>query len=86
MYISTEGIEHSLGESKLSKNLSVSKEEIEDFIANKHRMVQYYNPRKEDFIFATEKAKFIVTPNYEMKINDTKLKLHNRHSSCWQYQ
>lgn len=77
MYISTKGIEHSMRESKVGKNLSVTKEEIADFVENKHNMAQYYDPRKGDFIFASDIAKFVVTPNYKIKINENKTKVVN---------
>lgn len=77
MYISTKGIQHSIRESKAGKGIAVTKEELADFVANKHNMAQYYDPNKGDFIFTTSNAKFIVTPNYEMKINDTSSKVVN---------
>ena len=77
LYFTTKGIEHSIRESKVEKGLSVTKEEIADFIANKHDMTQYYDPHKEDFIFATDKPKFIVTPNQSLKIEGKKTKVVN---------
>lgn len=77
LYMTTKGIEHSIRESKSAKGLSVTKEEIADFVSNKHWMAQYYDPTKGDFIFATDKAKFVVTPNYKLRIGDTKQKVVN---------
>ncbi len=77
MYIDTKGIEHSIRESKVAKGLSVTKEEIADFVVNKRDMAQYYDPRKGDFIFATDKAKFVVTPNYKIKIDGKQEKVVN---------
>lgn len=77
LYITTKGIEHSIRESKANKGISVTKEEIADFVASKHNMAQYYDPTKGDFIFASESAKFVVTPNYKLKIGDTKQKIVN---------
>ena len=77
LYITTKGIEHSLRESKTAKGIAVTKEELVDFVRNRDKMAQYYDPRKGDFIFATDKAKFVVTPNYEIKINKQKTKVAN---------
>ena len=69
IYITTKGIEHSLRESKTAKGISVSQEEIADFIINKNNYTLYYDPVKGDFVFTTEKAKFVVRPNYKLRID-----------------
>ena len=40
-------------------------------------MAQFYDKKKGDFVFATATAKFIVTPNYELKIDKKKTKVVN---------
>lgn len=77
MYITTKGIEHSLREKKVERGSAVTKEEIADFIKNKGSMAQFYDKNRGDFVFATETAKFIVTPNYTLKIGKQKTKVVN---------
>lgn len=77
MYMTTKGIEHSIREKKVERGAAVTKEEIADFIKNKSSMAQFYDKKKGDFVFATATAKFIVTPNYELKIDKKKTKVVN---------
>ena len=77
IYITTKGIEHAFRESKIAKGIAVSKDELLDFVKNRDSYAIYYDPGMGDFIFATTKAKFIVRPNYKLKINKTKIAVLN---------
>ena len=77
LYITTKGIEHSLRESKVSKGIAVTVDELVDFVKNRNDYAIYYDPGMGDFIFATSKAKFIVRPNYKMKVNKEKVPTFN---------
>ncbi len=77
IYITTKGIEHSLRESKVSKGIAVTVNELVDFVKNRNDYAIYYDPGMGDFIFATSKAKFIVRPNYKMKVNKEKVSTLN---------
>lgn len=77
LYITTKGIEHTLRESKVSKGIAVTVDELVDFVKNRNDYAIYYDPAMGDFIFATSKAKFIVRPNYKLKINKEKKSVFN---------
>lgn len=77
IYITTKGIEHTLRESKVSKGIAISVDELVDFVKNRHDYAIYYDPAMGDFIFATSKSKFIVRPNFKMKINKEKKSVFN---------
>lgn len=77
IYITTKGIEHTLRESKVSKGIAVTADELVDFVKNRNNYAIYYDPAMGDFIFATSKAKFIVRPNYKLKINKEKKSVFN---------
>lgn len=73
IYITTKGIEHTLRESKVSKGIAVTADELADFVKNRDDYAIYYDPAMGDFIFALSKAKFIVRPNYKMKVKKEKI-------------
>lgn len=77
LYITTKGIEHTLRESKELKGIAVTVDELVDFVKNRNDYAIYYDPAMGDFIFATSKAKFIVRPNFKMKINKEKKSVFN---------
>ncbi len=77
IYITTKGIEHTLRESKVSKGIAVTVDELVDFVKNRNDYAIYYDPAMSDFIFATSKAKFIVRSNYKMKVNKEKVSTLN---------
>lgn len=61
-------VAHALRESKGDKR--VSKNDIVNFPINKNKMDKYYDG--ECFIFTDYKVKFIVHPNYELKMTNGK--------------
>lgn len=77
LYITTKAIEHTLREGKVAKGIAVEVAELVDFVKNRDDYAVYYDPAMGDFIYATSKAKFIVRPNYKMKINKEKKSVFN---------
>ena len=67
LYMSAKQIKHSLRESKENKGLVVSKEELIKFPSQHAKMDLYYDG--ECFIYTNGISKFIVHPNYKMKIS-----------------
>ena len=67
LYMSAKQIKHSLRESKETKGLVVSKEELINFPSQRDKMDLYYDG--ECFIYTNGTSKFIVHPNYKMKIS-----------------
>ena len=67
LYMSAKQLRHSLRASKEAKDLVVSKEELISFPARRFTMELYYDG--ECFIYTDGKSKFIVHPNYKMKIS-----------------
>lgn len=73
MFITTKGISHAIRESKTTKGLAVSLDELTDFIANYADYTIFFDPVKEDLIFANKTTKFVVTPNYNIKKKETRV-------------
>jgi len=67
LYMSAKQLQHSLRASKEAKDLVVSKEELIAFPARRFTMELYYDG--ECFIYTDGKSKYIVHPNYKMKIS-----------------
>ena len=67
LYMSAKQIKHSLRESKETKGLVVSKEELINFPSQREKMDLYYDG--ECFIYTNGISKFIIHPNYKMKIS-----------------
>jgi len=70
VYMSVKGITHAMRDSKQKKGLAVSARELADFPKKRRYMDLYYDG--EVFIYTNGKSKFILNPNYEMKISKTK--------------
>lgn len=67
MFITTKGITHAIRESKTIKNISVSIDELCNFVKEYEDYAIFYDSQKEDLIFANNTAKFIVSPNHIIK-------------------
>lgn len=65
IYVNAKFLSHSQRPSKGAKR--VTKKDITDFPVTKRKMSKYWDGRA--FIFTNHKIKFIVNPNYELKIN-----------------
>ena len=72
VYMSSRSLSHSEREHKVNIGKAVEKEEIIAFPMTRHDMDMSYDG--EAFIFANGKAKFVIHPNYEIKIDRKKTK------------
>lgn len=70
VYFSAKGITHALRESKQAKGLVVSDKDFIRFPDSRKTMDLYYDGDK--FIYTDYKTKFIIHPNYELKIKGRK--------------
>ena len=68
-------LQHSMRASKGAKGLVVSAEELVRFPKSRFKMDLYYDG--EYFIYTDEVSKFIIHPNYKMKVNREQVKLVN---------
>ena len=72
VYMSSRSLSHSEREHKVNIGKAVEKEEIIAFPMTRHDMDMSYDG--EAFIFTNGKAKFVIHPNYEIKIEREKAK------------
>ena len=72
VYMSSRSLSHSEREHKVNIGKAVEKEEIIAFPMTRHDMDMSYDG--EAFIFTNGKAKFVIHPNYEIKIDRKKTK------------
>ena len=75
LYMSAKQLQHSMRASKNVKGLVVDASELISFPQNRFSMELYYDG--ECFIYTNGKSKFIVHPNYKMKVNREVVKLVN---------
>ena len=75
LYMSAKQLQHSMRASKGAKGLVVSAEELVRFPKSRFKMDLYYDG--ECFIYTDEVSKFIIHPNYKMKVNREQVKLVN---------
>lgn len=75
LYMSAKQLQHSMRPSKSRKDLVVEEEELIRFPQNRFQMDMYYDG--ECFIYTNGRSKFIVHPNYEIKISHDKFKVVN---------
>ena len=75
IYMSTHAIAHSLRDSKMSKGKTISLSVLANFPRNRSKMDLYYDG--EAFVYTDYRSKFIIHPNYELKINRSKVKKVN---------
>ena len=66
LYMSAKQLQHCLRASKNAKELVVSDDELILFPRNRFAMDLYFDG--ECFIYANERAKFIIHPNYQIKV------------------
>lgn len=67
LYMSAKQLQHSMRASKGAKGLVVSKEDLISFPSRRFAMELYYDG--QCFIYTDGKSKYIVHPNYTMKIS-----------------
>ena len=75
LYMSAKQLQHCMRASKGVKGLVVSAEELVRFPKSRFKMDLYYDG--ECFIYTDEVSKFIIHPNYKMKVNREQVKLVN---------
>lgn len=75
LYLSAKQLQHSMRASKGAKGLVVDDSELINFPKNRFQMDLYYDG--ECFIYTNGPSKFIVHPNYQMKVSREIVKLVN---------
>ena len=75
LYMSAKQLQHCMRPSKDAKGLVVAPEELIRFPKSRYQMELYYDG--ECFIYTDSLSKFIVHPNYKMKISREQVKLVN---------
>lgn len=75
IYMSSHSIAHSLRNSKSVKGKTISLSALVHFPRSRSRMDLYYDG--EVFVYTDYKSKFIIHPNYELKINRNKVRKVN---------
>ena len=75
LYISAKQLQHCMRASKDAKGLVVSQDELVRFPKARFKMDLYYDG--ECFIYTDGVSKFIVHPNYKIKVNRDQVKLVN---------
>ena len=75
LYISAKQLQHCLRASKATKGLVVDDRDLIEFPQNRFQMELYYDG--ECFIYTDGRSKFIIHPNYQMKVNREVVKLVN---------
>ena len=73
--MSAKQLQHCMRASKEAKGLIVSQDELVRFPMTRYKMELYYDG--ECFIYTDGVSKFIVHPNYKMKVNRDQIKLVN---------
>ena len=75
LYMSAKQLQHCMRASKATKGLVVSDTDLISFPQNRFHMDLYYDG--ECFIYTDGQSKFIVHPNYQMKVSREVVKLVN---------
>ena len=75
LYMSAKQLQHSMRASKATKGLVVTDADLIGFPQNRFQMDLYYDG--ECFIYTDGQSKFIIHPNYKMKVNREEVKLVN---------
>ena len=75
LYVSAKQLQHCMRASKEAKGLVVSMDELVSFPHSRFKMDLYYDG--ECFIYTDGNSKFIVHPNYKMKVSREHIKLVN---------
>ena len=75
LYMSAKQLQHCMRASKATKGLVVNDGDLIGFPQNRFQMDLYYDG--ECFIYTDGLSKFIIHPNYKMKVNREEVKLVN---------
>lgn len=77
IYMSSSAIAHATRDSKKTKGLTVSDTDLASFPSKRKKMDLYYDSRTGNFTYTDGKSKYVVHPNYEIKMPKRKRKLVN---------
>lgn len=77
VYMSPAAIAHATRDSKKAKNLTVSDSALSSFPSRRKKMDLYYDTRTGNFTYTDGRTKYIVHPNYELKLSRKKNKVVN---------
>lgn len=72
IYMSAHFISHALRDSKTAKGIAIKDTDLISFPGRRYTMDLYYDGKS--FVYTDNKIKFIINPNYEMKISRKKTK------------
>jgi len=75
LYMSAKQLQHCMRSSKATKGLVVNDSDLIGFLKNRFQMDLYYDG--ECFIYTDGQSKFIVHPNYKMKVRREEVRLVN---------
>lgn len=77
LYFSSDRITHAIRDSKKKKNIAVQDSELIDFPDNRKTMNIYYDRLNKNFLYVSDKGKFVIHPNYKVKMSDNNGKRKN---------
>ncbi len=77
LYMTPSALAHATRDSKKAKGLTVSNNELESFPKRRRGMKLFYDTTTGNFTYMDGKAKYIVHPNYSVKMDDGKKKIIN---------
>lgn len=77
IYMSSSAIAHATRDSKKTKGLTVSDADLASFPSKRKKMDLYYDSRTGNFTYTDGNTKYILHPNYDIKMSGGKRKLVN---------
>lgn len=77
MYMTTAQIAHSVRDTKKEKGLAVSEDDLKNFPIKMNSMDLYHDKETNNFTYSDGKNKYILNPNYEIKLENGKSKVVN---------
>lgn len=73
IYMSPKQIAHAVRESKKDVGKTVSRDDLIGFPKNYSKMSLYFDKNKKNFVYTDGATKFVIHPNYSMKIHRHKM-------------
>lgn len=77
LYFTTQALSHALRTEKQVKGLSVEPQDLINFPETKKNMAIYYDSELRTFVYTDDKNKFIIHPNYNIKLSGKKKVVSN---------
>lgn len=71
MYITSEQIAHTFRDIKVQNGIVIPAQSLISFYQNYKEMNLYYDKNKKNFVYTNGTEKFIVHPNYQIKVQDS---------------